>query len=232
VTEGEPPFGIAWRADVGAAASGAGVPAATQAVEPAPPFAPSAATALAPDPARGSAIEHGAAAAPPALGAFQRPTPSTRPFGAPLARPEPEPEPPARDATRRRPSLSDLAFEIPDDLSERLVGLGALVIAIGFLLPWSRRNDYFLDWGFSTLGNVPPFLASLGVLAFAAVALDTPRWIRLGVPGVLLGGLIVGLLVGRGVLGLGLGTWLELGGSVAVIVGGILALRPERPAPG
>jgi hypothetical protein len=131
---------------------------------------------------------------------------------------------PSLEALRR----SIEALDLPTDLAGRLVTSGAVLAAFGFLLPWLGTRDYFSSWGFASVGNLPIFLLALATAAVAVVATDVPRWLRLGVSGILLGGLLVGLLIGRGALGLALGSVVIVAASAMLFAGGALAVHPDR----
>jgi hypothetical protein len=131
---------------------------------------------------------------------------------------------PSLEALRR----SIEALDLPTDLAGRLVTSGAVLAAFGFLLPWLGTRDYFSSWGFASVGNLPIFLLALATAAVAVVATDVPRWLRLGVSGILLGGRLGGRLIGRGAHGLAGGAGVIVAASAMLFAGGALAVHPDR----
>lgn len=115
---------------------------------------------------------------------------------------------------------------------------GSAMAAVGFLLPWGASVigasgiDYFARWGLAGPFHPIVVLALLGILGLALVRNPIPLWVRVGLPGLGLGALLLGLgwpylvaLPGRGpgVLVVGLG-------AILLIVAGIMALVTDRHA--
>lgn len=116
---------------------------------------------------------------------------------------------------------------------------GAAVGAAGFLLPWARTVigadgvGYLDTWGFAGPGHPLVVIGLLAVLALAAVKNPIPAWVRLGIPGLLFGSLLVGMLwpYVMGPLGPLPGAYLSLIGAVVLVVAAIAALASDRHAP-
>ncbi|HSO29016.1 MAG TPA: transposase [Candidatus Sulfomarinibacteraceae bacterium] len=140
--------------------------------------------------------------------------------------------PPA--APGRAPFLADLPFDAPDELEGWLLAIGGGVGILGFLLPWRSSLEaglpgYLGSWGLGISANLPIFVLVVVVAALAVLPNRVAAWVRTGVGGMVVGGLLLGL------------TWLYLGGGateigailaavggVLLIAGGILAVAPAR----
>lgn len=115
---------------------------------------------------------------------------------------------------------------------------GAVLAAAGFLLPWARTiigasGDSYLDrWGFAGPFHPLIVLAILAVLVLAVVKNPVPAWLRLGLPGLGLGALLLGLLWPYvfGPLGAQPGAFVSMLGSVMLIGVGIATLVLDRHA--
>jgi hypothetical protein len=113
---------------------------------------------------------------------------------------------------------------------------GSALSAVGFLLPWSSTvigstgAGYFDRWGLGTPGHIVVALGLLVVLALALVRNPIPVWVRVGLPGLGLGSLLVGLvwpyLVGP--LGSGPGVLIVVGGALLLGVAGVIAIAADR----
>jgi hypothetical protein len=123
-----------------------------------------------------------------------------------------------------------------DEMIGWLAVAGGTLASLGFLLPWSRvvigsnGVGYFASWGFAGPGHLLVVVALLAVVALALVGVRVPVAIRLGAPGLFLGGLIIGVawpyLVGP--LGALPGVWLSLFGAATLTVASIAALVGTR----
>ena len=115
---------------------------------------------------------------------------------------------------------------------------GAALGAVGFILPWSSSVigatgvGYFDRWGLAGPGNLVIVVALLAVLGLALVTNPIPAWIRVGIPGVALGALLVGLAwpYMLGPLGAQAGLVAVVIGASALLVAGILAIAERRHA--
>ncbi len=115
---------------------------------------------------------------------------------------------------------------------------GSAMAAVGFLLPWGASIigasgiDYFDRWGMAGPFHPIVVLALLGILVLALVRNPIPLWVRVGLPGLGLGALLLGLgwpylvaLPGRGP-----GVLVVALGAILLIVAGIMALVTDRHA--
>lgn len=140
----------------------------------------------------------------------------------------------SRATPGRSPLLADLPFDAPDELEGWLLAIGGGVGILGFLLPWRSSleaglSGYLGSWGLGISANLPIFVLVVVVAALAVLPNRVAAWVRTGVGGMVVGGLVLGL------------TWLYLGGGateigailsavggVLLIAGGILAVAPAR----
>jgi hypothetical protein len=115
--------------------------------------------------------------------------------------------------------------------------VGAAMSVLGFLLPWSRVvigaagvGGYLDGWGLASPTHVFVVLGLMAVLAVEILRAPVPAWLRTGIPGLILGGLILGLVwpyvVGR--LGADIGILVTGLGGVALIIGGVVASWATR----
>lgn len=115
---------------------------------------------------------------------------------------------------------------------------GSAMAAVGFMLPWgisvigATGVDYFDRWGLAGPFHPLVAVALLAILALALIRNPIPLWVRVGVPGLGLGALLIGLIwpylvglpgTGPGVLVVGLG-------AAILVVAGIGALAMDRHA--
>lgn len=127
----------------------------------------------------------------------------------------------------------------PDKLAEFTGWLsvaGAALAAVGFILPWSSSVigatgvGYFDRWGLAGPGNAVVVIGLLVVLGLGLVQNPIPAWIRVGIPGIALGALLVGLawpyLLGP--LGAQAGLIAVAAGAAALLVAGVLAIATDR----
>jgi hypothetical protein len=115
--------------------------------------------------------------------------------------------------------------------------VGAAMAILGFLLPWSRvvigasgTGGYFDSWGLASPTHILVVLGLMAVLALEILRAPVPAWLRTGIPGLILGSLVVGLIwpyvVGR--LGADIGVMVTGLGGVTLIVGGVVASWATR----
>ncbi len=125
------------------------------------------------------------------------------------------------------------------ELAGWLVAAGSAMAALGFVLPWSvavigaRGYGGYLDaWGLASPTHVIALALVLLTLALAVVKTTVPAWLRTGVLGLALGGLLMGLTwpYAIGPLGADIGAMLATLGGLALVVGGGLALWSDRHA--
>lgn len=115
---------------------------------------------------------------------------------------------------------------------------GAALAAVGFILPWSNSVigatgiGYFDRWGLAGPGHIAIVVALLVLLGLGVVRTPVPAWLRLGIPGVGLGALLIGLawpyLVGP--LGIQAGLLAVVIGAALILVAGALAIASDRHA--
>ena len=70
---------------------------------------------------------------------------------------------------------------------------------LGFLLPWSQIiigssqvGGYFNTWGLASPTHVFVFIGLLVILGVEIIRVQVPAWLRTGIPGLVMGGLLVG----------------------------------------
>ena len=138
------------------------------------------------------------------------------------------------EAAPRAPAVPAARFV---EISGWFVIVGAAMAALGFLLPWSRVvigarsfGGYFDSWGLASPTHVLVLLAILATLALGILQTPIPTWLRSGVVGLALGGLLVGLtwpyLVGP--LGADVGIVIVALGGLALVIGGVVASWATR----
>jgi hypothetical protein len=136
------------------------------------------------------------------------------------------------------PGLGRLAasFDLADDAPRQVIGAGAGLAAVGFLLPWANvlagaglLGDYFTQWGVAGPGHwiVVSLLVAVAGLAFVGGRFSA--W-PLGLNAIVLAALLVGLLWPYlfGVLGRSVGVWTVLAGAIVLAVGGVLERRARH----
>jgi len=138
-----------------------------------------------------------------------------------------------------RAALPSLDAARVGDLAGWLVAAGSAMAALGFVLPWSvavigaRGYGGYLDgWGLASPTHVIALAIVLLTLALGVVKTTVPTWLRTGVLGLALGGLLIGLTwpYAIGPLGADIGAMLATLGGLALVVGGGLAIWSDRHA--
>ncbi len=147
-------------------------------------------------------------------------------------RPVPPMHRPRQRTTPRRASIEFVRW---------LAVAGSALAAVGFLLPMassvigSTGIDYLDRWGLAGPFHFVVVLGLLAVLALALAVDRVPLWIRVGLPGLGLGALLIGLVwpyVLVSALRTGPGAFAILVGAVLLAVAGILALASDRHGTG
>jgi len=114
---------------------------------------------------------------------------------------------------------------------------GAALALVGFLLPWSSIAvigaggvGYFDRWGLAGPWHILLVIGLLAMLAAALLRHRVPLWLGTGLPGMILGGLLLGLLwpYGIGPLGGALGAVAVALGALMLIGAGIGAVVVDR----
>jgi hypothetical protein len=149
-------------------------------------------------------------------------------------------EPAADPATGARASAAALvdAARLPEFIGWLAVA-GSAMAAIGFVLPWgisvigATGVDYFDRWGLAGPFHPLVVLALLAVLGLALVRNPIPLWVRVGLPGLGLGALLLGLVWPYlvGLPGMGPGVVVVAVGAIVLGVAGIVALAADRHGP-
>ena len=123
------------------------------------------------------------------------------------------------------------------DATRWLAVAGAALAVAGFVLPWATSVigagglGYFDRWGLAGSGHLLLAVALLAVLAMALIKNPLPVWLRVGVPGLGLGALLLGLTwpyVFSSVLGPQLGVYAVAAGAVLLMVAGVVAIWSDR----
>jgi hypothetical protein len=115
---------------------------------------------------------------------------------------------------------------------------GAALASVGFLLPWSNSVigasgvGYFDRWGLAGPGHVILVLALLATFVLALIRIPVPVWLRVGVPSLALGALLLGLVwpYVLGPLGAQPGVYAILVGALLLIIGGVTGIVGARHA--
>ncbi len=140
------------------------------------------------------------------------------------------------DATAESAKADDAPTRIAEFVRWLAVA-GSTLAAVGFLLPMassvigSTGIDYLDRWGLAGPFHFVVVLGLLGVLALALAVDRVPLWIRVGLPGLGLGTLLVGLVwpyLLVSALRAGPGALAILVGAILLGVAGIIALVSDR----
>jgi len=183
---------------------------------------------------------------PPAAYRDPGPRPAVMAASAPLAMALPAgPVAPARawaPATAATAATDGTSAEATESAARLAEGIGWVAIAggvlamLGFVVPWARTmigsggDSYIDNWGLAGPGHVV-FGVALGVIiALTVVPNRVPAWLRLGIPGLILGSVLVGLVwpYAFGPLGPQVGTYLTLLGAVVLGAAAIACLVTDR----
>jgi len=133
--------------------------------------------------------------------------------------------------------LPGLAPERMTEIAGWFVVVGSSMAVLGFLLPWSvmvvgarGSGSYLDDWGLASPTHMLIVLGLLGVLALGVLQTPVPAWLRTGLLGLGVGGLLVGLTWPYlfGPLGAGVGVLITSFGAVALLIGGCVASWATR----
>jgi hypothetical protein len=118
---------------------------------------------------------------------------------------------------------------------------GSVLAIVSFLLPWatdgvigSFGTGFTADWGLANPGHLLLIAAAVAVLLLHTFDNPVPDWFRSGALPLLLGGVLAGLAFAYYArpAGGGAGVAVLLAGAVVLIVGGMLASRPQRHVSG
>lgn len=173
------------------------------------------------------------------------PTPRAAPpvpsvLTAVAAAPPPAPSAPTAPADTDEPPAAKTPWWEVDGLDvgiDRAVAIGAGLVAIGLLLPWSRVvigstdiSSYFGRWGLSGPAHILVLVAAVAIAVLASVPNKVPAWLRSGVGGLFLGVFVLGLVWPYvvGPLGASIGSLMDLVGAIVLIVAGVLAVWRSR----
>lgn len=150
---------------------------------------------------------------------------------------------PATPAAARSLGLGAIDSQKVGGAARWLVVIGAALAAIGFLLPWSNSVigatgvDYFDRIGLAGRGHLIIAAGVLATLALALIRNPLPMWLRIGIPGLGLGSLLIGLVwvYVFGPLRTDPGAQAVLIGAVLLVVGGLIGIaigrHGESPSP-
>jgi hypothetical protein len=163
---------------------------------------------------------------------------SAAPNDRPSLDPAASPGPNEASAASPRPAAPDRLAQLglPADTPRRVVGIGAVVASLGFLLPWAPvlagsglLGGYWTQWGLAGPGHwiVAVLLVALALLSLAG---GRPADVPVGLPAVAIATLLAGLSWPYlfGFLGRAVGIWVVLFGAILLVSGGLLDLRADR----
>ncbi len=140
----------------------------------------------------------------------------------------------AASDTRRTDVIDVARFA---EISGWFVVVGASMSILGFLLPWSVTvigsrsfGGYFGSWGLASPTHVLVLLVLLAVLALGVLHTPVPDWIRTGILGLGVGGLLIGLVWPYvvGPLGADVGVLITALGGISLVIGGAVASWATR----
>ena len=140
-------------------------------------------------------------------------------------------------ATARLGTLPTIDAPRLVDVAGWFVVVGSALAVLGLLLPWSvvvigarGVGGYLDDWGMASPTHILVLLVLLVVLALGVVRTAVPAWLRTGVLGLGVGGLLIGLvwpyLIGP--LGADIGVLVTTLGGCALVIGGVVASWATR----
>jgi hypothetical protein len=115
---------------------------------------------------------------------------------------------------------------------------GCAIALLGFLIPWARTmigssGDGYLDqWGLAGPGHLVIVIALVAIVIGAVIPNRIPAWLRLGVPGLVVGAILIGLLWPYviGPLGTLPGAFLSLAGALTLVGASIASIVIDRHA--
>jgi hypothetical protein len=139
------------------------------------------------------------------------------------------------------PSTSAAALVDAERLPEFVGWLavaGSAMAAVGFVLPWGisviggSGVGYFDRWGLAGPFHPIVVLGLLAILGLALVRNPIPLWVRVGVPGIALGALLIGLVWPYlfYLPGTGPGVLVVTVGAIVLLAAAIIALVADRHA--
>jgi hypothetical protein len=207
-------------------------------VPPAPPDLPTTAALSTAAPAPARAWAGVGAAGAMTMGVPGGPRPVDGSIGA-----APATAAPATTVAGRSLGVGAVDAEKVGGAARWLVVIGAALVAIGFLLPWSNSVigatgiDYFDRIGLAGRGHLVIAAGVLATLALALIRNPLPLWLRIGIPGLSLGSLLIGLVwvYVFGPLRTDPGAQAVLVGAVLLVVGGLIGVaigrHGESPSP-
>ena len=190
-----------------------------------------------------------APAAPPLPGAYLPPPPLTVPGAGGAAVMMAGPAAPARTWASAPPVAASDGASAPADAAEDdalrrkaresigwIAVVGCAVSGLGFLVPWARTmigsgGDGYVDqWGLAGPAHLLVILALAAILTLTLMVERIPAWLRLGLPGLALGSLIVGLVWPYlfGPLGTLPGAYLSLVGALMLAGAAVATLVIDR----
>ena len=123
------------------------------------------------------------------------------------------------------------------EISGWFVVVGASMSILGFLLPWSVTvigsrsfGGYFGSWGLASPTHVLVLLGLLALLALGVLHTPVPEWIKTGILGLAMGGLLIGLVWPYvvGPLGADVGVLITALGGILLVIGGAVASWATR----
>ncbi len=123
------------------------------------------------------------------------------------------------------------------EIANWFVVVGASMSILGFLLPWSVTvigsrsfGGYFGSWGLASPTHVLVLLGLLAVLALGVLRTPIPEWIRTGILGLGMGGLLIGLVWPYvvGPLGADIGVLITALGGISLVIGGAVSSWATR----
>jgi hypothetical protein len=145
----------------------------------------------------------------------------------------------ARDTPAADPEASAARLRAAEMIG--WIGIAGCALALlGFLVPWARTMigsagaGYLDQWGLAGPGHVLIVLGLGLILVGALLPERIPLWLRLGIPGLVVGSLLVGLVWPYvfGPLGTLPGAYLTLAGALTLIGAAVASLVVDRHAAG
>ena len=145
-------------------------------------------------------------------------------------------------SAERDPSALAAARARVDEMIGWVAVAGCALAGLGFLIPWSRTVigaggvSYTDQWGLAGPGALIVVLALAAIGVLAVLPNPVPAWLRLGIPALAVGALLVGLIwpYALGPLGALPGAMLSLAGALLLAVSAVVCLvvdRHERSQP-